>query len=57
MHYAEKMVSSVDQVDKRLINLYIYRKAAQKKIRFGLSNNILLSENRKLNQQRGDEEM
>ena len=57
MHYAEKMVSSVGQVDKRLINLYIYRKAAQKKIRFGLSNNILLSENRKLNQQRGDEEM
>ena len=43
MNYVEKMAASVDLVDKRFINLYIYRKADQKNISFGLQNTILLS--------------
>ena len=43
MAYAQEMANSKDQVDKRFINLYLIRKADQKNIRFGLSNDILLS--------------
>ena len=43
MNYAEKMARSKNRVDKRFINLYIYRKANQNKIHFGLNNDVLLS--------------
>ena len=46
MNYAEKMAASKDQVDKRFINSYIFRKAAQKNIRYGMQNDILLSHKR-----------
>ena len=46
MAYAKQMANSQDPVDKRFINLYLVRKADQKNIRFGLSNDILLSHNR-----------
>ena len=46
MAYAQEMANSKDQADKRFINLYLIRKADQKNIRFGLSNDILLSQNR-----------
>ena len=47
MNYAQKMATSKDPIDRRFINLYIYRKATQKSIRFGLENDILLSKNRR----------
>ena len=46
MNYTEKLAYSKDKIDKRLINLYLYRKAGQKAIRFGLENDLLLSSNR-----------
>ena len=54
MTYAQEMANSKDQVDKRFINLYLLRKADQKRIRFGLSNDILLSQNRTLKKYKGD---
>ena len=36
MRYVDKMATSTSQVDKRLMNLYIYNKARQNKIKFGL---------------------
>ena len=54
MAYAQEMANSKDQVDKRFINLYLIRKADQKNIRFGLSNDILLSQNRGLQKFRED---
>ena len=48
MAYAQEMANSKDKVDKRFINLYLVRKADQKSIRFGLDNDILLSQNRTL---------
>ena len=46
MDYAEQMANSVDPVDKRFVNLYLLRKADQKNIRFGFTNDSLLSQNR-----------
>ena len=54
MAYAQEMANSKDQVDKRFINLYLLRKADQKNIRFGLSNDILLGQNRRLKKFRED---
>ena len=48
MAYAAQMAKSMDPVDKRFVNLYLLRKADQKNIRFGFANDILLSQNRKL---------
>ena len=47
MNYADKMATSKDPIDRRFINLYIYRKATQKNIRFGLDNDILLNRQRR----------
>ena len=46
MQYAEKMATSTDPVDKRFMNLYLYRKASQHNIRFGFENDLFLSHNR-----------
>ena len=48
MRYAEQMAASTNQVDKRFLNLYIYRKTAQHNIRLGLKNDMLLSNNRRV---------
>ena len=46
MQCAEKMATSTDPVDKRFMNLYLYRKASQHNIRFGFENDLFLSHNR-----------
>ena len=47
MTYVDQLAASKNKVDKRFMNLYIYRKAAQRKIRYGYENNILFKTNKR----------
>ena len=46
MAYAEKMTASKEEVDKRIINLYMIMKADQMGHYFGFSNDILTGRKR-----------
>ena len=48
MTYAKRMTQSTDKVDKRLINLYMLKKAHEGGHLFGFENDILQNEHRKL---------
>ena len=41
MDYAGKMMASTNKVDQRLINLYIFKKASQLGLHFGLRNAVI----------------
>ena len=48
MRYAEQMQASKNPIDKCFINLYVFRKAGQRNIRFGFQNDMFLTDNRRI---------
>ena len=48
MHYARGMTNSKDKVDKRLINMYLIRKAHQQKTYFGFDNELIRTRTRSM---------